>query len=485
MGGPVSNPPTPPSTLSQKPMHVLGQELNLFQLSPINSSFTKKQWVSCNPSYKSGRSAVEFFLSGSGTQYTDLSKSYLLVKVKITRPGQTTPFPQDPNSHTALPIDNVLHSLWSDVQVKLNGTLVSTSNTNYCYKSYIENLLKFNTVAKDKQLSLVGFMGDNGYFDQIDPDEIPTSNALQSKLTLWTKIHTKYREGYTSEDVDDESEHWTDPTCVEFMGPLMADICQQDRLIMNGVNIDIKLIPQKDSFRLITFPKNSVAEIHIEDIKLMVCRVTLASETFLGIERTLQNIPVVYPFARTDIRTFNLNEGSYGETFENLYPGEVPSKLIVGMVKSEAFSGHFNLNPYRFRPFDVESIGFYVDDEATPRQPFSFDVRDCGYLEGLQSLYEVTGKWQKNTDLYIDRYIYRQGSFLVGFDVDGATSPNLTSYVGENKSGRTRLQVSFKKSLPCNVTVIVYAAFQEVAQIDATRNVSLREKDKMLKYNRS
>ena len=35
---------------------------------------------------------------------------------------------------------------------------------------------------------------------------------------------------------------------VEFVGPLMADICNQDRLILSGVDIDIKLWPTRDEF---------------------------------------------------------------------------------------------------------------------------------------------------------------------------------------------------------------------------------------------
>ena len=35
---------------------------------------------------------------------------------------------------------------------------------------------------------------------------------------------------------------------VEFMGPLMAAICNEDRLILPSVDIDIKLWPTHDEF---------------------------------------------------------------------------------------------------------------------------------------------------------------------------------------------------------------------------------------------
>jgi hypothetical protein len=39
---------------------------------------------------------------------------------------------------------------------------------------------------------------------------------------------------------------------VDLEGPLYADLCQQDRLIINGVQIGLKLRPQRDEFCLLT-----------------------------------------------------------------------------------------------------------------------------------------------------------------------------------------------------------------------------------------
>ena len=41
-----------------------------------------------------------------------------------------------------------------------------------------------------------------------------------------------------------------------------------------------------------------------------------------------------YPFQRTDIQTFNIADNSYGTTIEDIWQGEVPSQLIISMVKS-------------------------------------------------------------------------------------------------------------------------------------------------------
>ena len=40
-----------------------------------------------------------------------------------------------------IPVDNVMHSMWSSVDITINGELVSTTNLKYMYKSYFENTL--------------------------------------------------------------------------------------------------------------------------------------------------------------------------------------------------------------------------------------------------------------------------------------------------------------------------------------------------------
>ena len=37
-----------------------------------------------------------------------------------------------------IPVGNVLHSMWSGVDITMNGKLISTTSQKYMYKSYIE-----------------------------------------------------------------------------------------------------------------------------------------------------------------------------------------------------------------------------------------------------------------------------------------------------------------------------------------------------------
>ena len=448
------------------------ENVALFSRPPINTGEEKVMWVLHEPCFisKEHYSSVQFFIPGTGTQYTDLSRTELYVRIKIE--DSSGDVFQQTDAASALPVDQILHSMWGSVDIKLNQKLVSTSGTNYMYKALLENLLNYSHDCKKIQMSSIGFSGESGNFAQTHPKVTPINYGLKERGEWFKKVNTIPGS--------------TDPTCVEFIGPLMADICNQDRYILNGVDIDIKLWPNRDEFHLITHPSGTTAKLIIEEVKLLVCKVKLSPVTLLAHASILREHNALYPYQKTDVRTKHLAKGSYGDTLEDIYQGQVPSRLVVGFVESESYNGSFSKNPFHFQNFNLGKIGFYVDGESVPHHPYEFDFKNCQYLQGLLSLYRVTGKLNENTDIGITRSSYREGYNLIAFEVDPTTSPDFR-YLGEGRVGRTRLEIKFKEQLPEGVNIILYATFPETLEIDESRVVRIddsEEEEKPKKRNK-
>ena len=53
------------------------------------------------------------------------------------------------NDGDIIPVDNVMHSMWSDIDITVNGELVSTTNKKYMYKSYFESILNNSSSTKN------------------------------------------------------------------------------------------------------------------------------------------------------------------------------------------------------------------------------------------------------------------------------------------------------------------------------------------------
>ena len=84
-------------------------------------------------------SSVQFHIPGNSNQYIYMGRSELYVKIKIKKVDGSEFDTEE--KETAVPIDLILHSMWSSIDIKMNHTLVSTSGTDYMYKSLIETLL--------------------------------------------------------------------------------------------------------------------------------------------------------------------------------------------------------------------------------------------------------------------------------------------------------------------------------------------------------
>ena len=113
--------------------------------------------------------------------------------------------------------------------------------------------------------------------------------------------------------------------------------------------------------------------------------------------------PALYPFWRSDIKSFSVAGGSHTFMTDNIFYGQVPSKIIIGMVSNSAYSGDYNKNPFNFMNMGVNYLEINVDGQPVPSRPFrsNFDENDYVslYLSLLNSVLDSkSGIIIKRTD---------------------------------------------------------------------------------------
>lgn len=100
-------------------------ELDLFTLPPTQTCIENANWIQYKPlSSLTDDSPIEFVVGGNGDEYIDISQTILTVKVKIVQ--------LDGNNLGATcdkvgPVNNFLHSIFSQVDIYLNQKLVSAN----------------------------------------------------------------------------------------------------------------------------------------------------------------------------------------------------------------------------------------------------------------------------------------------------------------------------------------------------------------------
>ena len=133
-------------------------------------------------------SPIEFDIASSGDDYIDFANSYLHVKAKITKANGSNLDGTD----TVGPVNNFLHSLFSQIDVCFNGTLITNSTNTYPYRAYTENLLSYGPAAKKSQLTAGLFYKDEaGKMDKPNPladeDDRNSGLALRAAFTVQSR----------------------------------------------------------------------------------------------------------------------------------------------------------------------------------------------------------------------------------------------------------------------------------------------------------
>ncbi|KAF4528942.1 hypothetical protein B566_EDAN017147 [Ephemera danica] len=381
-------------------------ELDHFGLLPTPTSIEQGEWKRYKPMASiSSDAPLEFHVTGSSEEYTDVSK---------TRGSD--------RRYQAVPVNNFMHSMFSEVGVYLNQKLI-TSNTNlYLYRAYMHMLLNYNESAKSTQCQCALWYPDTaGQFDTLGA----TNAGYASKTALTEKS-----------------------IVVQMMYRLVSDIFLQQRYIPNGVDIVIKLSPAKPSFCLMS----ATADVRftILDATLNCRKVKLNPSVLLGHTSALQK---------------------QDKTVSSPYLGQIPVRIIVFFVSNTALNENGKHNPSNFNHFDLCELSLHVDGRQIPSAPLQPNHEDGQYIEAYLSTFTGTGLMFKDDGHCISRAAYPNGYCLYAF--------NLTSHLSANdchwtlrKSGAVNIEVRFKKALPQAVNLVTFAEFQNLIQIDKQRNVS-------------
>ena len=120
-----------------------------------------------------------------------------------------------------------LHSLFQKVDVSLNDVQVSQSAGTYAYRAYIKSLLSYGPQAKTSQLTAALYYKDTaGNMDRPNPEY---ANATERNYGLQKLVSFTDR-----------------GAAVDMIGRIHSDIFFQDRYMLNEVNVNVRLVRNKD-----------------------------------------------------------------------------------------------------------------------------------------------------------------------------------------------------------------------------------------------
>jgi len=100
--------------------------------------------------------------------YIDLSRSYFELEWKVQKAAGGDAV----SAENTFLVNNIAHSLFKQISVRLNGTLISPQRDTYHYKAYIETLLNFDRDDGDTILR------PQGWFNHVNVPDTLTATQL-------------------------------------------------------------------------------------------------------------------------------------------------------------------------------------------------------------------------------------------------------------------------------------------------------------------
>ena len=414
----------------------------------------------------------------------DLSQTELYVKIKISGVESTDLKAEDmlirPYS-PVIPVNNFLHSLFQDITVRFNSTIVEQTQSMYPYRAYLEDTLNYDKECKESFLKQQLYIKDNAAnFD------VMVTGGEKAIITLPAK--TNYSNDgnftYTGTDLTDAQKVLQRQIEVHqgaimtnqggldrrnllknnglLKGKFHLDTFNMNRYLLNSVDVNISLKKATKSFFLMYDSDEDVCKVDIQSMYIKVRRVRISPSIMLDHAMTLEKTNAKYPIKKVLLKPITLEYNSTAQTLSNIHTGIMPNRLVLAFTTTTAHAGSFKTNPFNFRHFNIESLAVKIASQSVPYStPLEFSAQENvnQFTEAYNSLFSGIREHPNAIDIND----YPNGYFILAFDL----TPDLCSSEHYNilKDGNLKIVLRFKNDAEIKntaITLVVYLDFDNI-----------------------
>ena len=225
-------------------------------------------------------------------------------------------------------VNNIMHSIFSNVEVYINNQQIYNSKGLYAHKSYISNNFK-GAITEYK-----GVLHCEGYDYEQDPEDI--ANPLRDPFfTRRMKLLSR-------------------PDGFMLYGKLGIDFFSTYELLYPNMKIRLRLIRARPNFYMISDKPN--VSLGIVDCSLYTRRIALKDDYHKKRIDMLAYAPVEYNYLETLAKTLIIPARQNQFIQETIFNNAPIRRIAIAMNTNSAFTGSFTENPFCYQQFDLRQI---------------------------------------------------------------------------------------------------------------------------------
>ena len=325
---------------------VRNPRLNMFEAPPTDLSMNARRWVKINP-FNTGINPVSFQIDPQD-DFLDVTESEFEVEIVIKEDTAGTIANLVAADVMGI-VNNFAHSLFKQINVRLNSTLISPQTDTYHYKAFLETILNYDRADGDTILVPTGWKNflsipNDGEVDEFTVNMLNPAHNDHKALSDDYKNATKIRQ------------YFIDGKKVTMKFKPFLEVFNLSKLLVPGVQIQMEMYFNDPSVWTMRWDGTSKLILREEDVnvRFFLCQVKVNSSLYREIVSTSKGTPgkpgksAVYPIVRSEIRTCSHYYDNRHFECNNPFQGQVPNRLIVAMCLQSAFNGDIGKYPFRF-----------------------------------------------------------------------------------------------------------------------------------------
>ena len=172
-----------------------------------------------------------------------------------------------------------------------------------------------------------------------------------------------------------------------------------------------------------------------------------------------------YPITRTRVTKHTLDGGSLEYSWTQPDTTQLPSRVIISLVKETAASGTKTENPFNFKNYGVTEVEVKFSDQ---KFEVKTDFTSGNVQRAYYQLFKDTGILACGLDCDITLEEFKDGYTLFAFDLTPDRTPE-DPRINLLRQGKLTISLRFKTATPHSVAAIICSFFDNNIELNADR----------------
>ena len=242
--------------------------------------------------------------------------------------------------------------------VILGGKLISSATNTYALCRILEVLLNYDKEAEESQLDCGPFCKDiAGQMKEMNISAEPVLNTGLKARNKWTKTSN----------------------IVELQGRIHSDLFNQEKLILNGVGLTVKLRFHRHTPEVCLLSEDTTPayKITIVDAMLYVKKIELTHSVSNTINTLLNDKNAQHAITRNTSKVFTVPGGQQNQHIDSAFHGETPKRIAISMMDNDSYNGNYKKNPFKFQHYNLHDSNRNISQwRGGPIKPLKLNFDD-------------------------------------------------------------------------------------------------------------